>query len=119
MKLTIEEGNYLETLLKRTKKLYGNHWETMLEKTSVTLPEKGLNQREDLLPEFDPGKEEEVIEQLKKKNIVTIRKEETEIPEEGEFKEKYSDSSDMFIGINPGKLQELKKQLNIEEQNNQ
>lgn len=113
MKLTIEEGNYLEELVKHTKELYDGRWERILEKEALPLPRRGFNEKKEKFEEFDPGKEEKVIKQLQEKNIVTVREEETRIQRQGQFQEKYGDQNNQFIGINPEKMEELKEQLDL------
>jgi len=113
MKLTIEEGNYLELIVKRAKSLYGNSWERMLEKNNLPLPQQGFGETRQQFKGFDTEKEEKVLKQLQKKNIVVIRKKDVDIQKQGGFLERYADQSDMFIGLNPRKIEGLKKQLNL------
>ncbi|MFB6174607.1 MAG: hypothetical protein ABEJ87_01360 [Candidatus Nanohalobium sp.] len=114
MKLTIPEENYIEDLAKFTQDLYGNNWRSVLKKASVPLPRKGFHSRTEYFHEFDTGKEEKVIKQLQKKNIVVIRNHEIDIQGETDFHEKYSDGNNQFIGIRPEKLSELHQHLNLD-----
>lgn len=113
MKLTVEEGNYIQGLVAHAKSLYGEKWEKILRKTALTLPMKGLNTRSEILEEFDSQMEEKVIKQLVQKNIVEIRQEKTDIQRQGSFQDRYGDGNDKFIGVRPEKLKELKDQLNL------
>lgn len=113
MKLTIEEGNYLEELFNHAEKVYGSKWERILKKKALPFPSKGFNERTGGFEEFDAKKESEVIKQLQKKNIVVLTREEADVQKQGEFQEKYGDGNDQFIGIRPGKLEKLREQLSI------
>ena len=113
MKLTVEEGNYIQGLVSHARNLYGRKWERILKKTALTLPKKGLNTRTGVLEEFDAQNEEKVIKQLVQKNILEIRQEETDIQRQGSFQDRYGDGNDKFIGLRPEKLEELKDQLDL------
>lgn len=113
MKLTVEEGNYIQGLVRRARDLYGAKWEKILKKKALTLPRKGLNTRTGVLEEFDLQMEEKVIKQLVQKNIVEIRQEETNIQRQGSFQDRYGDENDKFIGLTPEKLEKLKNQLDL------
>lgn len=113
MKLTIAEGNYIEEVANRAKNLYGNGWERTLKRTELPMPKKGFSSLNGGFEEFDMRKEEEVIEQLKQKNIFQVRKHEVDVEREGSFEEKYSEKSEYFVGINRNKIEQLKKQLNL------
>lgn len=110
MKLTIEESDYLERILGRAENLYGNSWKRILSKTAMPMPKKGFSQLK-AFQNLNIGEEEKIIEQLKQKNILRVRKEETDIEREGDFENKYSDKSNYFIGLNPDKLEKLRQQL--------
>jgi hypothetical protein len=114
MKLTAEEQRYLKELLSHARGIYGRRWNKILEKKSLPLPTLGFNQKKGKFEKFDPGKEEKVIKQLQKKNIVVIREEETDIQRHGDFQDKYGDRNNKFIGIRPEKLKRLLQQLEIE-----
>ena len=113
MKLTVEEGNYIQGLVAQARNLYGKTWERILKKTALALPEKGLNTRTGVLEEFDAQKEEKVIKKLVQKNILEIRQEQTDIQRQGSFQDRYGDGNDKFIGLRPKKLEKLKDQLDL------
>lgn len=113
MKLTIEEGNYLEAIIGRARNLYGSRWEQILSQDALPMPKKGFSALEDSLEEFDIHKEEKVIEQLQEKNILRVKKHEMDIEKEGSFEQKYSDQSEYFIGLNENKMEGLKQQLSL------
>lgn len=113
MKLTIAEGNYIEEVSNRAKSLYGNGWERTLKRTELPMPKKGFSTLNGAFEEFDMKKEEEVIEQLKQKNILQVRKHEVDVEREGSFEEKYSEKSEYFVGINRNTVDQLKEQLNL------
>lgn len=115
MKLTIAEGNYIEEVINRARELYGDGWERTLRRTELPMPAKGFSELNGAFEEFDTKKEEEVIEQLKLKNIFQVRKHEVDVEREGSFQDKYADSSEYFVGINRNKLDQLKEQLKIPE----
>jgi len=113
VKLTAEEARYIQGLVARAKELHGEKWRRILEKKALALPKKGLSQRTDVLEEFDPGEEEKFIKQLVQKNIVEIRKQETDIQRQGCFQDRYGDGNDKFIGLRPWKLRKLEEQLDL------
>lgn len=114
VKLTIEEENFIEDLVKHAKNLYGGNWASVLKKATVPLPRKGFHERSRFFHEFDMEEEEKTIKQLQKKNIVVIRQEEVDVQNGGSFQEKYGDGNDKFIGIRPQKLRKLRHQLNLD-----
>lgn len=113
MKLTIEEGNYLEGLFDHAKKVYGSKWERILKKKALPFPREGFNSRTDGFEEFDSGEESKVIKQLQKKNIVVLKEEKADVQKQGKFQDKYGGGGDKFIGIRPQKLEKLKQQLDF------
>lgn len=113
MKLTIEEGNYLEKLFDHVENVYGGKWERILKKGALPFPREGFNARTGGFEEFDVETESKVIKQLQKKNIVVLKEEKADVQRQGDFQDKYGDGNDQFIGINPEKLEKLKEQLSI------